>query len=118
MKRAALSLVVACCSLSIVACSHHGSKMTVNPTPTPSATSTGAFDQAAFTCPSSATTTAGVRAGSSVFGEAVHRKPARALSTTPAGSLLAVTYAASYATGSAHAQLATREQSSGATFVR
>jgi subtilisin family serine protease len=118
MKRAALSLVVALCSLSIVACSHHDEHPKVNPTPTPTATSTGAFDAAAFTCPSSDTTSTVARSGSNVFGEAVHRAPARTKSTAPTSSLLAVTYAASYASGSAHAQIAAREQSTGATFVR
>ena len=118
MKRAALSLVVAFCSLSIVACSHRDEHPKVNPTPTPTPASTGAFLASAFTCPSSATTSAVARRGSIDFGEARHRGPARERSKEPVSSLLAVTYASSYASGGAHALLAAREQTAGASFVR
>jgi hypothetical protein len=122
MKRAVF--VVAC--LLVVACSGGGSSPghkatpapTATPTAAPTSTSTGAFDEAAFTCPSSDSSTSVERSASALRDVASRRIPARGSSVpVPAPDLLAVTYNAATFAG-AKAQFAAGEMQSGATLVR
>ncbi len=118
MKRAVY--VLAC--LFVVACGGGGSSpeprhtappSTTAPSASPTATSTGAFDEAAFTCPTSDSASSVARRVS-----AARRFPLRGSSASvPAPDLLAVTYTAATFNG-AKTQMAAREQSSGATLVR